>query len=82
MTEESKGAAPKEFLLVAIPDRAEAGATLRLLGVAGSLSEAEKRVDELDAGTLGRIAVLERKALFVREPAVRTLAVTDAIRLK
>jgi hypothetical protein len=79
MTEESRGSAPKEFLLVAIPERAEAGATLRLLGVARSLADAEKQVDELDAGTLGRIAVLERKSLFVREPAVRTVAVTDAI---
>jgi hypothetical protein len=79
MTEETKANAPREFLLVALPDRAEAGATLRLLGVAGSLSEAEKRIDELDAGTLGRIAILERKALFVREPAVRTVTVTDAI---
>ena len=79
MTEESKGTAPREFLLVAIPDRAEVGATLRLLGVAKSLNDAEKQVDDLDPGTLGRIAVLERKSLFLREPAVRTLAVTDPI---
>jgi hypothetical protein len=79
MTDEPKGSAPKEFLLVAIPDRADAGATLRLLGVARSLADAEKQVDELDPGTLGRIAVLERKSLFMREPAVRTVAVVDAI---
>jgi hypothetical protein len=82
MTEESKASAPREFLLVAIPDRADVGATLRLLGVARSLVDAEKQVDELDPGTLGRIAVLERKSLFMREPAVRTLAVTDAIAKK
>jgi hypothetical protein len=47
--------------------------------VAKSLNDAEKQVDDLDPGTLGRIAVLERKSLFLREPAVRTLAVTDPI---
>lgn len=79
MTEVSAGSAPKEFLLVAIPDRAEVGATLRLLGVAKTLSEAEKQVESLDPGALGRVAVLERRALFLREPAVRTLSVTDPI---
>ena len=79
MAEEPKGTAPREFLLVAIPDKADVGATLRLLGVARSLTDAEKQVDELDPSALGRIAVLERKSLFMREPAVRTLAVTDPI---
>ena len=70
---------PTEFLVVAIPDKADAGANLRLLGIAANQTAAEKIVNELDAGTLGRVAVLERKGLFVRKPAVQTMPVGDAI---
>jgi hypothetical protein len=75
-------AEPREFLVVALPDDADVGATLRLLGVAGTPSAAEKLIDELDPRTLGRVAVLERKSLFVRQPAVETVEVTDSIAKK
>ena len=72
----------REFLVVAVPDKAEAGTTLRLLGVATTQAAAEKLVSELDPGTLGRVAVLERKGLFVRKPAVETQEVAESITKK
>lgn len=80
MAEDAKG--PREFLVVALPEQADTGATLRLLGVAGTQSAAEKLIDELDPGTLGRVAVLERKVLYVRQPAVETVELADAISRK
>ena len=74
--------AGREFLVVAVPDRAEVGATLRLLGVAETQAAADKLVGALDAGTLGRVAVLERKGLYVRKPAVETSELADAISKK
>ncbi len=79
MAEEAKKSTPREFLVVALPEPAEPGATLRLLGVVGTQSAGEKLVADLDAKTLGRVALLERKALYVRQPAVETLEVADAI---
>lgn len=75
----AKRSEPKEFLIVALPDNASVGATLRLLGFRQSLSAAEKAIAELDAGTLGRVAVLERKVLYVRRPAVENVAVAEPI---
>jgi hypothetical protein len=79
MPEAANPEQPTEFLVVAIPEKADAGANLRLLGIAADQAAAEKMVNELDSGTLGRIAVLERKRLFVRRPAVQTTTVGDAI---
>ena len=68
-----------EFLIVSVPEKAEVGATFRLLGVKKSLSAAENSVSKLGSGTLGRVAVLELKALFVRRPAVENIKVNSAI---
>lgn len=69
----------KEFLVVSLPDDAKPGATLRLLSIAGTQNAAEKKVNELDPGTLGRVAVLERKTLYVRRPAVENVQLSDPI---
>ena len=82
MAEEAKKSAPREFLVVSLPEPADAGTTLRLLVVAGTQSAAEKILADLDPRTLGRVAVLERKALYVRQPAVETVEVADAIAKK
>lgn len=79
---EEAPAAGKEFLVVAIPERAETGTNLRLLGVADTQAAAEKLVAALDAGTLGRVAVLERKGLYVRRPAVETSELAESISKK
>lgn len=73
---------PREFLVVAVPEKAEPGATLRLLGIAETQAAAEKLVAGLDPGTLGHVAVLERKGLFMRKPAVETREVSDSIAKK
>lgn len=72
----------REFLVVAVPEKAEAGTTLRLLGVADTQAAAEKLVAGLDPGTLGRVAVLEKKGLYVRKPAVETQELADSIAKK
>lgn len=68
-----------EFLVVALPERAEPGATFRLLGSAKSASEAEKIVGALDASVLGRVAILERRSLFQRRPAVESVSLSEPI---
>lgn len=68
-----------EFLVVAIPDGAAPGGNLRLLGVEPTRAAAEKVVMEMGAGTLGRVAILERSALFDRRPAVESVPVDEPI---
>lgn len=79
MPKDVKSSEPREFLVVSLPENAEPGATMRLLGVARTQVAAEKVIQGLDPGTLGRIAVVERKALFNRQAAVETVAIEDAI---
>jgi hypothetical protein len=69
----------REFLIVSLPEQADVGANLKLIGVAGSQAAAEKQVAQLDAGIQGRVAVLERRSLFVRRSAIETVALTGAI---
>lgn len=73
---------PKEFLVVSLPDDAGPGATLRLLAVTGTANAAQTEIGKLDSGTLGRVAVLERKALIVRRPAVENVEISDPISKK
>lgn len=79
MPASSEESAPKEFLVVTLPDDAKPGATLRLLNAHGTLGAAEKAVASLDPGILGRVAVLERKSLYVRRPAVESSALSEPI---
>jgi hypothetical protein len=74
-----EGPDPSEFLVVSLPDTADVGTTLRLLGIVKSRSAAEKTVAELDPSTLGRVAILERKALFSRRQAVESVPLSDPI---
>ena len=79
MPEGSDASAPKEFLIVTLPEDAKPGSMLRLLDVQSTVAAADKAVARLDPSILGRVAVLERKSLFVRRPAVESNAVADAI---
>lgn len=72
-------AAAKEFLVVALPDTVEPGTNLRLLAIDSSLKAAESTVAGLGAGALGRVAVLERKALYARRPAVESIEIEEPI---
>ena len=69
----------KEFLVVSIPPAAQEGSTLRLLAIKGTQAAAEKAVAKLDPGTLGRVAVVERKALFERQAVVENRVLTESI---
>jgi hypothetical protein len=68
-----------EFLVVSLPDNVAAGSTLRLLGAYKSRANAEKGLTELDPSVLGRVAVLERKALYSRRPAVESVPLEEPI---
>ena len=74
-----EGPEPSEFLVVSLPDAADVGSTLRLLGISKTRAQAEKSVSELDPSTLGRVAILERKALFSRRQAVESVPLSDPI---
>ena len=76
---DEKAVQPKEFLVVSVPDDAQVGASLRLLAIGKTLIAAEKEVEMLDPGTLGRVAVLERKSLYIRRPAVESAELADPI---
>jgi hypothetical protein len=73
---------PKEFLVVSLPDDAQPGATLRLLAVSGTRNGAQAAVAMLDSGTLGRVGILERVAVFVRRPAVENVEIAEPISKK
>lgn len=64
---------------MAIPDGVSAGANLRLLAIEPTRAAAVKTVTELGAGTLGRVAILERTGLYDRRPAVESVALEEPI---
>jgi hypothetical protein len=63
-------AQPTEFWVIAVPEDAGPGTSLRLLDVKPTESDARKTVASLSSDITGRVAVLERSVLFVREMAV------------
>ena len=62
-----------EFLVVSIPDKVEPGTTLRVISVLGSLVAAKKAVTEAPSGVTGRVAVLQRRALYDRRPTIESI---------
>jgi hypothetical protein len=73
-------AQPAEFWVVAIPEDAGPGASLRLLDVKATAEAARKALTDLPSDITGRVAVLERSVLFVRELAVTTSETEAAVR--
>ncbi len=71
--------AKKEFLIVALPDTVETGVNLRLLGVESTQASAEKVLESLGAATLGRVAIVERKSVFIRRTAVESVEVDESV---
>jgi hypothetical protein len=82
MPERAANQPPAEFLIVSLPDSVEPGATLRLLRIEKGFSAAQKAIGALDAGALGRVAVLERKALYRRQAAVESVELSEPISKK
>lgn len=68
-----------EFLVVSIPDPAAPGASLRLLRVVNTREQAEVAVSDLDSSTLGRVAILQRIALYTRRPTVESLPTNESL---
>ncbi len=68
-----------ELLIVALPGRLESGSMLQVLGVASSLAEAERQVQDMDVSVLGRVAVLEKRKLFHRRHSVVSVEVDEPI---
>lgn len=68
--------------MVAIPDPAAPGASLRLLRVVSTMKQAEQAVADLDSATLGRVAIVQRIALYDRRPAVENVPSADPLTAK
>jgi|SRR5688572_4366493 len=73
---ESKAAEAKpekertEFLTVAMGEDLRVGSSIRIIGVSESEQEAKKSLESLTEGGTGRVAILEKKGVFERRPAV------------
>ncbi len=68
-----------EFLVVALPARLEAGSMLQVIGLAPTIEEATQQVESLDATVLGRVAILEKRKLFIREQSIVSIETDDPI---
>jgi hypothetical protein len=73
-------AQPVEFWIIAVPEDAAPGATLRLLDVAATEADAKKVAADLPSDITGRVVVLQRSVMFIREVAVTTTETEVAIR--
>ncbi len=71
--------AHEEFLIIAVPDSVSPGTNLRLVAVAENEEAARAAIDSLGGGTLGRIALLRRVAVFNRRPTVESVEVDEPL---
>ena len=68
-----------EFLILSLPDKTEIGSNLRLLAVVANLAAARKALADLGSAQLGKVVIMERKALYVREAAVTSKEIDSTI---
>ena len=68
-----------QFLLIGLGEAGRIGGNVRLLGVADSEADATTRLDDLDPGVLGLIAVVEVKQQFERRPTVQSTPTEKAL---
>jgi hypothetical protein len=59
-----------EFLILRIGTDPRIGSTLQLVGVSKTLAEAKKTVAQLTSSGAQRLAILEKKAVLERQPAI------------
>lgn len=64
-----------EFLILWIRDSVRVAGSVKVVGVATSEAEAEGRLTELDAATTGRVAIVEVKKVFDRQPTIESVPV-------
>jgi len=65
--------AKSEFLLLSIGEGARVGGTVRVVASAVSEEDAQSKLEQLEASVLGRVAVVEVKQLYERQPAVQNI---------
>jgi hypothetical protein len=59
-----------EFMVVALADDLRVGSSIRIIGVSETEADAKKLLEGLGDASTGRVAILEKKAVFSRRPAV------------
>lgn len=71
--------AATEYLVFDIGSGAKVGGSYSLVGSAGSLKGAEALVKSLPSATASKVAILERKAVFMRKPAIELQPMTERV---
>lgn len=61
------------LLVVTVAEGLKLGGTLRVLAAADSEDEVQLKLEGLDNTVLGRVAVVEVKAVYERRPAVQNV---------
>lgn len=68
-----------EFLVFDIGTGAKVGGSYALLGTAATMAGAEEVVRNLPSAGATRVAIVERKAVLVRRPAVEVVPTADPV---
>ena len=72
-------AGKSEFLILEIGEVRGAGASFVLRGVADSEAKAKQELEKLDVGTAARLAIVETRGVFIREPVVTVKALAEHV---
>jgi len=72
-------AAKSEFLILEVGETRGTGATYVLRGVATSEAKAKEELQKLAVGSAARLAIVQTRGVFVREPVVTVKAVGQSI---
>ncbi|MCP3915693.1 MAG: hypothetical protein GY711_09070 [bacterium] len=78
-TRKTTKAVGAEYLVLRVGNKLKVGDTLRLVGVAASLDDAKALVGTAGGTSPQRLAVLEKKALLQRKPAIEVVEVAENI---
>lgn len=70
---------PMEFLVFDIGAGAKVGGSYSLLGVAETQAKAEELVRALPSASATKVAILQRKAVLTRKPAVELSPSSDRV---
>lgn len=73
-------AQPQEFWVISVPPNAVPGSSMSLLDVKDSVEKARDAIEKLPTDVVGRVAILERKAMFDREMAIKTVETEDPVK--
>ncbi len=68
----AREATKPEYLVFYIPESLKEGSNLRLVNVSESFDKARKHVEKMPGGKTSYYAILEKKAVLLREPVTTT----------